>query len=525
MAADANALLASLSSIVGAAHVITDEKERQFYSSDVYSAGAIAAAVVRPGTKEELAKAVKAATEAGFAVVPRGGGMSYTSGYTPAHTETVTFDLSRLNRIVEVNTGDMYVVVEAGVTWKQLYEELKPKGVRTPFFGTLSGIHATVGGTASQGGMFFGSGQAGAVHDSILGLEVVLADGSIVRTGQFAHVKAKPFFRNYGPDLTGMFLGDAGALALKATVSLRLQRIPAEISCGSFAFDDMTACMEAITEIAREGITSELMGFDPVLQSMRMRRESLMKDVKTFANVVTGQTSITKGLIEGAKMALAGRSFMDDVKYSIHLTCEDRTAAGAEERLNFCRNVVKKFGGREIENTIPKAVRAYPFTPLNNMLGPAGERWLPVHGLFPLSDVARVIAETHKFFDQYKAELEAHKIEWGYMFAGISNNAMVFEPVFYWPDQWMPVQRRTPEQSHLAKLKESDPNPAATAAVHKIKQALCVHLAECGAAHFQIGKAYLYKEYRDTNAWSLLEKIKTAVDPKRLVNPKSLGLE
>ncbi|MBL8644482.1 MAG: hypothetical protein JNK21_11165, partial [Rhodospirillaceae bacterium] len=181
--------------------------------------------------------------------------------------------------------------------------------------------------------------------------------------------------------------------------------------------------------------------------------------------------------------------------------------------------------GREIENTIPKAVRAYPFTPLNNMLGPAGERWLPVHGLFPLSDVAGVIEATHAFFARYQADLDTHKIEWGYMFAAIGNNALVFEPVFYWPDQWMPVQRRVPEQSHLAKLREPGPNPAATAAVKKIKDALCVHFAELGAAHFQIGKTYLYKDYRNPVAWSLLEKIKTAVDPQRRVNPKSLGLE
>ena len=174
--ADINALVASLSSIVGPVNVITDETERRFVSSDVYSDGALCVAIVRPGSKDELAKAVKAVTDAGLAVVPRGGGMSYTGGYTPAREQSVTFDMQRLNRIIEVNTADMYVVAEAGVTWKQLHEELKPKGVRTPFFGTLSGIHATVGGTASQGGMFFGSGQAGAVHESILGLEVVLAD-------------------------------------------------------------------------------------------------------------------------------------------------------------------------------------------------------------------------------------------------------------------------------------------------------------------------------------------------------------
>ena len=302
-------------------------------------------------------------------------------------------------------------------------------------------------------------------------------------------------------------------------------RTPAEISYGSFAFDEMRPCLDAMTEIAREGVTSECFGFDPVLQSMRMRRESLMKDVKTFANVVTGQTSIAKGIVEGAKMALAGRGFMDDVKFSFHLTCEDRTAAGAEERLNFCRATVKKFGGREIENTIPKAIRAYPFTPLNNMLGPAGERWLPVHGLFPASDVANVIDATAKLFDGFKDEIAAHNIEIGYMFAVVGNNAFVYEPVFYWPDQWMPVQRRVPEQAHLAKLKESPANAAASAAVHKIKTALCKHFAVHGAAHFQVAKAYQYKAHRDPAAWALLEKLKSAVDPKRLVNPASLGLE
>lgn len=515
----------SLVGIVGAANVITDETERAFFSSDVYSSGATCACVVRPGDKHEMARAVKAATSAGYAVVARGGGMSYTGGYLPVREKSVMFDLARLNRILEVNAPDMYVTIEAGVTWKQLYEELKPKSLRTAFFGTLSGIHATVGGSISQGAMFFGSGQHGPAQESVLGLEVVLADGTLVPTGQGAQVKSKPFFRHMGPDLTGLFLGDTGALGLKATVTLKLVRIPAEAAYGSFAFDDMKPCLDAMAEVAREGVTSECMGFDPVLQAMRMRRESLMKDVKTFANVVTGQGSLTKGLVEGAKMALAGRGFMDEVKYSFHVICEDRTAAGAEERLNFCRAAAKKCGGREIENTIPKAVRAYPFTPLNNMLGPLGERWLPVHGLFAASDVARVIAETDAFFAGFKADIDAHNIEIGSMYAVVGNNTFVYEPVFYWPDQWTAVQRRTPEPGHLAKLKESPPNAAASAAVHKIKTALCKHFAENGAAHFQIGKAYLYKDYRDPAAWALLDKIKSAVDPTRLVNPKSLGLD
>ncbi|MBM3512704.1 MAG: FAD-binding oxidoreductase [Alphaproteobacteria bacterium] len=517
-------VIRSLTAIVGVDNVITDSDERLFYSSDVYAAGATCALAVKPGSVDELARSVKAATDAGLAVVPRGGGMSYTGGYTPAKADSVVFDLRRLDRIVAINTADMYVTVEAGVTWKALNEALKPKGLRTPFFGTLSGIHATVGGSVSQGALFFGSGHFGIAQESVLGLKVVLADGSILPTGQAAHKNAKPFFRHYGPDLTGIFLGDTGALGFKAEITLRLMRIPAHAAYGSFAFNEMRPCIDAMAEIAREQLAVESVGFDPVLQSMRMRRESLMKDVKTFANVVTGQSSLAKGLVEGAKMAVAGRGFMDDVKYSFHLTYEDRTEAGANERLAACRKIVAQFGGREIENTIPKAIRAYPFTPLNNMLGPLGERWLPVHGIFPLSDTADAIAKTHALFDGFKAECDAHRIEWGYMFTPISTHAFVFEPVFYWPDQWMPVQRRTVEVTHQAKLTESPANAAATAAVQKIKTALCAHFAALGAAHLQVGKAYHYRQNRDPQAWALLEKIKTAVDPRRVVNPESLGL-
>ena len=83
--------------------------------------------------------------------------------------------------------------------------------------------------------------------------------------------------------------------------------------------------------------------------------------------------------------------------------------------------------------------------------------------------------------------------------------------------------------SALAQTSSSDASKvvdaAATAAVHKIKSELVKLLAEHGAAHFQIGKTYLYRDYRDPTALALIEKWKSMVDPQRLVNPQSLGLE
>lgn len=516
-------LIEKLTQILGESNVITDAATRELYSSDVYSRGETCACVTRPGSLDELAALVAAATDQGYAVIPRGGGMSYTSGYTPVREQTVTIDMQRMNNVLEVNTEDMYVTVEAGVTWKQLYETLKPLGVRTPVWGTLSGIHATVGGGLAQGAMFFGSGHEGTVADTVLAITVVLADGSIVRTG--AGQNAKPFFRWYGPDLTGLFLNDTGALGIKGEITLRLVRWPKAIDFASFAFEQCTPMVNAMAEIAREDLVAECFGFDPVLQGHRMRRESLAKDMSSLAGIARNQSGLLKGIKEGAKVIAAGRGFMDNVKFSFHVSCEGRNEATVAADILACRDIVSQFGGREIANTIPKAVHGTPFTPLNNMLGPEGQRWLPVHGHFPLSDAAAAIDKAHELFASHQAELDKHNIEWGYLLANIANNALVFEPVFFWPDQWLPLQKATVEPKHLAKLSEASANPAATAVVERLKIALCELFMQLGATHSQIGKVYLYKDSRAPETWELLEKLKSVVDPQRLMNPGSLGLD
>ncbi|MBM4238804.1 MAG: FAD-binding oxidoreductase, partial [Gammaproteobacteria bacterium] len=162
--------------------VVLDLEERRAQSSDVYSLGVTAAAVLRPRSKSRCAEMVAAANQAGLAVIGRGGGLSYTGGYLPVHEQAVILDTSLLDRIVEVNADDMYITVEAGVTWKRIYDTLAPLGLRLPFFGTFSGAQATVGGGLSNGALFLGTARHGTGADHVLGLEVVLADGSLLAT-------------------------------------------------------------------------------------------------------------------------------------------------------------------------------------------------------------------------------------------------------------------------------------------------------------------------------------------------------
>lgn len=518
-------LLDTLRQIVGNDHVLTGEEDRRYFSSDVYREAEPAEVIVQPATKQELADAVGAATAAGLAVIARGGGLSYTDGYLPARPESMIVDMRRMDRILEINTEDMYVTVEAGCTWQALFDALKEKGVRTPYFGPLSGLRSTVGGAISQNSLFFGSGVHGNSVDCVLGIEVVLADGRILTTGSAATPFAPtPFMRSYGPDLTGLFLADTGALGLKATATLRLIPFPAATLYASFAFDDFPPLCAAMSEISRQGLAAECFAFDPTHQERALkRRGGFASDLKALKGVAKSATSMAKGVKEAARVAVAGRRMFDDVAYSLHLVVDGRDEAAAESMMAAARAIAHE-RGREIESSLPKVMRGTPFVPPNSMLGPDGERWVPIHALVPHSRAVAAVQAVHDFFASHAEIVEKHGIDWGYLLCTSGAQAFLLEPVFYWRDARSLYHNRTLDDDHLAKLKVFPEDLAAREAVKDLREGLARLFMEMGAAHFQIGKAYLYREGRDAETYGLLEAIKDVVDPRRLVNPGSLGL-
>ncbi|MDA0369659.1 MAG: FAD-binding oxidoreductase [Proteobacteria bacterium] len=519
-------VIGDLRALLGQEHVITDEKEREFFSTDVfYKADEVAEFVIAPGNKNELAQAIGMTTRAGFAVVPRGGGMSYTGGYRPIRGDTVIVDMRRLDRIVEINEEDMYVTVECGVTWKKLYEALKERGLRTPYFGPFSGMYATVGGALSQNSIFFGSSIHGSAAEAALSLEVVLADGTVLKTGSAASVhNPSPFFRTYGPDLTGLFLGDTGALGFKIQATLRLIPFPAEQRFASFSFDTDKQMFGAMTQIARERLAEECYGFDPFLLGLRLKFEGLAQDIKSLAAVAKSGKTLIGGLRDAAKIAVAGRRFMEGVNYGMHTVIEGRDAADAESALRRIRAIASENGGREIENSLPKLVRANPFLPTNRLLGPEGERWVPVHVILPHSRVAAMLKALDAYFNANAQMVEENSIQWGYLTSTIGTSATLIEPTFFWPDSHYQIHERYIEDAHYAKLKKFPENLKARNAMAKIRGDLADLFMAHGGAHLQIGKMYRYRESRDPATWKLIEGIKALVDPSGAVNPGSLGL-
>jgi FAD/FMN-containing dehydrogenase len=516
-------LVEQLVSVIGRDYVLTDDADREFYAMDVYSFRELPIAVVQPGSLPDMVEISKIATAAGVALVPRGGGASYTDAYLPDTPNSLLVDTERMNRILEINEEDMYVTVEPGITWAEMTDALTAKGLRTPFWGPFSGIRATVGGSMSQNSVSLGSGTFGISADSVLSFEVVLPGGGIIRTGSNAIENGGPFFRWYGPDLTGLFTGDAGVLGLKARITLRLIKNPTHKMSCSFGFNDFDTMAEGAAAAAREGVASDNFGLDPKLQQGQLGSQDTGQMMEAAKAVYKASRNPIEGLWKLIKMAIAGESMLKAFPYSMHFNVEGYSRAEVGTKLNMIRKAVAPHG-KEIANTIPTVLMAMPFIPLYPILGPRGQRWVPMHGIMPFSRLQAFNARLDELYEEYAERMDKHRVEKAAMFTSISTNGFLFEPVFYWEDDRTPFHKRYLPQEYLDMLPEYPANPEGRALVAEMKSRILDIFSEFGAIHMQIGKSYPYMRGREENAEQLLRKIKDQLDPDGLMNPGGLGL-
>ncbi len=516
-------LIAALQAIVGEPYVLTDPAERAFHSMDAFWTGETAAAVARPGTVAELSEIVRVATGAGYTVIPRGGGLSYTRGYVPVERKTVMIDMRRINRVTEIDAEDMTVTVEAGCTWNELRNALRPHGLRTPYFGPMSGLVATVGGTLSNNSMFYGSGVYGTVADSVLGLTVVLADGRVLATGSGATHGHDPFHRHYGPDLTGLFLSDCGALAIKAAAALKVIREPAVTAFASFAFDDFEPMFEAQSEIARQRLAAECFGLDPFLNSHMTDPGSTGEALRVLGRVARAGRSLAAGARDAARIVFAGRRFMEGVAWSLHVTVEGRSQAAVAADMSTVRRIAGR-AGRRIAATLPAVIRATPFQPVGPFLvGRNGERWVPIHACLPLSKVPRAHALMREVFVRHADRLEQFHIATSLLTA-VAGTEFIFEPAFYYPDALTPYHLRYLDPADAARYAKHPRVEGANDAVIALLNELKSAFLELGAVHQQIGKFYPYRDSLDPTPRAVVADLKHLLDPRGLMNPGALGL-
>lgn len=497
--------------------------EAEFFGSDVYRRHATPAGVLRPTSVEELRALVMAAAAAGLAIHTRGGGVSYTDAHLPKFADSVVIDSAALSRIVSLDETDMTVTVEPGISWKALDDALAPRGLKVPFVGTFSGLAASVGGTVSQNANGHGSNANGISADSVVAVEVLLPDGSFVRTGTTGSAAAWGRFRNFGPDLAGLFLGDSGALGIKTAITLKLLRRKPAHETASFTFPDFASLHGCMSAIAGMKVEEKSFGLDLALSQGQIAKQ----DTGTMLSVAKGVWQSSPGALSGARslirMAAAGRRVLASAPYAAHYIADGYSAIEAKAKIAAIREVALGFG-REIANSVPTVVRAMPFQPLHNMLGPAGERWVPLHGLLPHSRVEAFHAAFTAYVAGKKAEMDAKGAYIGAMFSSIGAGTFLYEPALYWRDELTTYHERMMEPAYLADLPRYPANPAGAALVEEMRTAIIELMHDHGAGHFQVGKLYPYARERDEGALRLLRAVKAELDPQGVLNPGALGI-
>ncbi|MHA1723145.1 MAG: FAD-binding oxidoreductase [Candidatus Baldrarchaeia archaeon] len=256
-------IVEALKNIVGPENVSTAKPMRAGYVTrgimDIHSREA--AVIVRPKSVEEVRKILILANKEKIPVIPQSGGLSGGVA-TPVYGGGILIDLRRMNRIIEVDTDARYMVVEPGVTvaqaWKYMQEHYPDYRPGIPDGAPPA---ATIVGDHLDRGFHFLATKYGPAADDVLGLEVVLPTGEIIRTGSAALPTSKWFYRwMFGPDLTGLFLGSQGTLGIVTKMAVKIFPLPKYREVLAFGASDWEYLIEPCLEVMKHEIVDLAQG-------------------------------------------------------------------------------------------------------------------------------------------------------------------------------------------------------------------------------------------------------------------------
>jgi len=238
------AATAELQSLLGS-RATTAVVQREHHShGESYHPPALPDIVCFPHSTQEVSEIVKISARHGVPVVPFGAGTS-VEGQVHAIRGGIALDLREMNKVVRVSVEDCDATVEAGLTRVQLMKALNSTGLT---FFIDPGADATIGGMTSTRASGTTAVRYGTMRENVLGLTVVLADGTIIKTGSRARKSAA------GYDLTHLFVGAEGTLGVITEVTLRLHPLPEKVAVAVCSFETVKGAVETVIEAIQFGI-------------------------------------------------------------------------------------------------------------------------------------------------------------------------------------------------------------------------------------------------------------------------------
>ena len=251
-------LLEQLRKAVGDGNVVAGDAVNDDYTHDETLAATPQSplALVLPGSTGEVVEVLRWANEQGVPVIARGSGTGLSGAAIPV-SDGILLAFDRMNHIREIDTENQVAVVEPGVTLEQLNHELAPLGLIYPV--SPGEQTASLGGNVGTNAGGMRAVRYGVTRHHVLGLEAVLADGTVLRTGG-KFVKCSS-----GYDLTQLLIGSEGTLAVTTEVTVKVQPRPTDSATVLVPFATLAEVTHAVPRIVASGIDPTILEYADAL--------------------------------------------------------------------------------------------------------------------------------------------------------------------------------------------------------------------------------------------------------------------
>src|SRR5689334_15109144 len=240
-------VIARLRSIVGEENVVVDPEKVEPYGADAVKEKFPPEAVVFPATTAEMSAILEVANEHLFPVTARGGGVGYTGGAVPVDGGIV-IGTDRMNKIVELNVDDLYMICQPGMTTFAVQQAAAEVGL---LFAPdpASYKDSFIGGNIAENAGGMRTPKYGVTKHHVLGLEVVTATGEVIRTG------GRTVKNVVGFDLTGLMCGSEGMLGIITEATLKLLPMPEATRTVRATFRTMREACACVARFSRARVT------------------------------------------------------------------------------------------------------------------------------------------------------------------------------------------------------------------------------------------------------------------------------
>ncbi|NVM53652.1 MAG: FAD-binding oxidoreductase [Candidatus Helarchaeota archaeon] len=427
--------------------------------------------VVRPQNASEISQIVKFAASQHLPIVPVGGRSGISGAAIPRTPSAIMIDLTRMNEVLSIDEDVMTVTIQTGITWAELIHKLHEKKFTVGFRGPYGGNAGTVGGSLSSNSVGIGASMYGGACDNVVNLEVVLADGSVIETGNAWKKESKDQVKRFARyctynDLTGIFLGDHGSLGVKTQATLKIYPLAEGTSFIDFGFLSIEQCSWAIHHLQKYKIPSEA--------------------------VILGDANSIELL------ASTYHERYPRIKAILGIIIEEYDQELANKRKNICEQIVKQYAGKSIGTFLSKAHWLNKFN-LTQSLFEEGF-WHNTCHFRPISTLPLLVHRTHELFK--KNNLKANEINW--IISGLATDRSYFAT-------WITLFLKDPEK-----------RPVLEKVWHELRE---LEITENGVPYWT---GLLWEDYvlpRTNQAfYETLRKIKDSLDPEHIFHPQVFGL-